>query len=75
MNRAWLLGLACLLCCLPLIAPVFAAAGLTGLGGWLGGLDMTEIACIALIIGALAGASIFHLRRRRLRQPYCDVKD
>jgi len=75
MKRAWLLGLACLVCCLPLITPVLTAAGLAGLGGWFGGLEMTEIACMALIIGALVGASIYLLRRRRSSQPYCDVKD
>lgn len=75
MNRFWLLGLACLVCCLPLIVPFLGAAGLTGAGAWLGGLGWAEIACLALLVGAIAVAGLVFLRRRRASGPYCDVKD
>lgn len=76
MKRVWLtLGLACLACCLPLIIPFMGAAGLTGLGGWAAGSNWAEIACLALIAGAIAATALFVVRRRNTRGPACDVRD
>lgn len=74
MKRVCLaLSLACLACCLPLIIPFLGVAGFAGLGGWATGLNWVEIACVALIAGAIAGAAIFMLRRRKANGPACDV--
>lgn len=75
MNRFWLLGLACLVCCLPLIVPFLGGAGLAGIGAWAGGLDWVEIVCLAVVAGAIAAAAVFMLRRRRTGAPHCDVKE
>jgi hypothetical protein len=76
MKRVWwALGLACLACCLPLIIPFLGVAGLAGLGGWATGLSWAEIACVALIAGAVAGAAIFMRRRRKANGPACDVRE
>lgn len=73
MKPVWLIGLACLACCLPLVGAFFGAAGSAGIGGLLGGLDWEEIACIAPLFGA--AAAIWLLRRRRGSARHCDVKD
>lgn len=76
MKRVWLaLGLACLACCLPLIVPFFGVAAFAGFGGWATGLNWAEIACLALIAGAIATAAIFMLRRRKANGPACDVRE
>jgi hypothetical protein len=76
MKRVWLaLGFACLACCLPLILPFLGVAGFAGLGGWAAGLNWAEIACVALVAGAIAGAAIFILRRRKTNGPACDVRE
>lgn len=75
MKRIWLaLGLACLACCLPLIVPMLAGAGI-GLGAWSVGLGWTEIACLALIAAAVAIATLVIVRRRGTDGPTCDMKD
>lgn len=69
-------GLACLACCAPLLAPMLAAGGVFGAGGWLGGLDWAEIACLVLVAALAAGAVVIVIRRhRRAEAPYCEVKE
>jgi hypothetical protein len=76
MKRVWLaLGLACLVCCLPLFVPFLGTAAFAGLGAWAGGLNGAEIACLALIAAGVAAAAIFWLRRRRAAGPACQVRD
>lgn len=76
MKRVWLaLGLACLACCLPLLVPFLGVAGFAGLSGWAAGLNWAEIACLALIGGAMTGATLFFLRRRKAEAPACDMRD
>lgn len=77
MKRIWLaFGLACLVCCLPLILPFIGVAGLTGLSAWAGGLPWPEIACLALFAGLLVAGIIFVVRRRRRASgPACDVRN
>jgi|GEM_PF-2880018 len=79
MNRklAVALGIACLVCCAPLLIPLLGMAGLAGVGGRLAGLGWPEVVCLAILAAALAGAVIFLVRRRRAKasEPYCDVKE
>lgn len=76
MKRVWLaFGLACVACCLPLIIPFLAAAGLTGAGAYVAGLNWAEIACLAVIGGAFVAIAILVLRRRRADGPSCEVRE
>jgi len=76
MKRVWLaLGLACLACCLPLIVPFLGVAGFAGLGGWATGLNWAEVACLALIAGAIATAAVFFLRRRKANRPTSNARE
>ncbi len=73
------LALGCLACCLPLLAPILGVGGVGGVvsvGGWLGGLDWTTIACVGLIAAVAAGMLVFAVRRRRRADgPSCDVRE
>jgi hypothetical protein len=60
---------------LPLIIPFLGVAGVAGLGGWAGGLNWTEIACVAVLAGAVLAAVIFWLRRRRADGAQCEVRE
>lgn len=76
MKRIWLgLGLACLACCLPLVLPFLGIAGLAGLGAWAGGLNWAEIACLAVIVGAIGVAVLYIARQRRTNGPACDGRE
>lgn len=76
MKRVWFaLGLACLACCLPLIVPLLGGAGFVGFGAWAGGVNWTEVACLALIAGIVVTVGFFILRKNRADGPACDVRD
>lgn len=76
MKRMWFaLGLACLLCCLPLLIPFVGVAGLAGISVWATGLPWPEVACLAAFAGMLVVGIIFAVRRRRrVSGPTCDVR-
>lgn len=77
MKNLWLaFGLACLICCLPLLVPFLGIAGLAGLSAWAGGLPWPEIACLAFLAGMLVVGVILVVRRRRQASgPTCDVRN
>jgi len=69
-RLGWLaVGVACAACCAPLLPPLLAAVGLGGLGGalagWVGGLGVSELICLAGFAALGAGAVVWLLRRRR----------
>jgi len=76
MKRVWIaLGLACVACCLPLIIPFLGIAGVAGLGGWATGMNWAEIACQALIAGAIGAVAVIFLKRREARRPGSEASE
>ena len=63
------LGAACAVCCAPLVLPLFAGAGLLGVGasagGFAFGLTADQAICGGVAVAALAGLVFYVMRERR----------